>query len=184
MVWTWWIRSPVTSMLLWSTQVWDLTHPLWWNLDLTVLAVTLIPQLWCVVQMLAAAVARPPILKYFCISFWKLQLPSVTNTMHCFLQCSYVSLGCQQVGRWVLMDWIWILAAIAAGHIDALSASFLLFKCNFEHAGSVSQIMTFQLSFTTKTYLPTECNVRRPFTASDYISKIWDYHKKWGAILH
>lgn len=55
---------------------------------------------------------------------------------------------------------------------------FYLFQRNFEHAGSVSQIMTFQFLFTTNIYMPVMSAM------SNYLTKIWDYHKKWVAILH
>lgn len=91
MVWTWWIRSPMLRNFLWN-----LAHPPVINLDLIQMAVKVIPQLWCVVKMLLAAVPGQPTLNCFHFSFW-LHLPSVTEPMHCFLHCSYLSLGPQQV---------------------------------------------------------------------------------------
>lgn len=97
-----------------------------------------------------AAVAGQTILEYFYFSFW-LQHPAATDTMHCFLQCSYLSLGCRQVGRWLLIDQIWVLVAIAVGHVASVSAS--AFKSFFLFNVSLNmQAVCHESPFTTKTY--------------------------------
>lgn len=99
---------------------------------------------------MTAAVAGQPILKYFYFSFW-LQRPSATDTMHCFLHCSYLSIGCWQVGRWLLWDQILVLVTIAVGHIASLLArafkSVFLFNVTLN-----KQAVCHESLFTTKTY--------------------------------